>query len=1078
MARIIDVMGADTNVGEERMVQVLAEFLDDHHIAYRNRTIYGRELDVFVVIPDVGLLVIEVKGWKESTVNQVLDGHRISINTESGIREEAPRRQAKGYRNALENYLRHELGKYPLVFAMVAYPFISRDFYLEKGMDRVSEEAFTFLQDDLVSGELFRVKLQAAKVLTQRWSRAALTDALLLQVRSLFEVDVVDPTPVVKPEDQPKPLHASSWLVPIYSKLCYIADNDPNGVAQIDQLVELYKQGTKVFLITPQSALLNYAAQMVGQAFAEKHLRSENGALTVSLHTAAAPPEVRLDADGFRCFNFQASRVRDSQTVNGTASFALENGAGLTRDVRLKLVALHAVSSFNLHQYEVEHADAEKGVLVRAGAGTGKTHVMISRILFLCYADGITGTTIRKRINMITFTNDAADNMKKRLKSTLKQYYLLTGQAEFLDLVAQVDSMRISTIHAFARSIIEQLGTEVGLGRDFSITSAEAMWQETLAEVLEVYLGDKVAADRDYLSKLDMPVWELRDHLSNFADQLNNKSADIAKLKPEHFGQPGEGTTSELFHELVRDVLPQAEATYKDELVCGNKLHLQTIMSSLSQVVQDSAQRLLERKEAANQYLFVDEFQDTDDVQIDALLRLSAIMDYGLFVVGDIKQCIYRFRGAEEKAFDKLGIEQNPDNWLCFELTKNYRTDKHLLAVYQESFEAWGRQDLLTYDRGRDELTSDIDLNGAEVPAIYYRRIRIDSKDDVLPRLLEEVRSEELRLRSLLEQGHRLNPNERTIAILVRENWQAEQVRKAGKDHGYPNIKTHTGGDLYQSAPALDLLTLAQTLLNNRQPANLYALLTSNFFQLPVRKQALYDARHRVRDTNTAAERQSSLLIKAIDDRLAELGLEGWSWQGMLQRLRQEPILQVLRQLYGKLKPWSRYSQDKSAQRFYRMNLDLVFERIIESVNIDSLTINRLAAWLQAAVSTQRAEDCRWPDMEDDEITIACYTVHKSKGLEYGSVLLPYCGFPIGRAKPNKLDVTYTGGQVGYRLKLYGRALLANDQYDQAQEAEDRIREETRVLYVAMTRAIRAFTWIELANKATASWQTLLGGER
>ena len=47
--------------------------------------------------------------------------------------------------------------------------------------------------------------------------------------------------------------------------------------------------------------------------------------------------------------------------------------------------------------------------------------------------------------------------------------------------------------------------------------------------------------------------------------------------------------------------------------------------------------------------MFIDEFQDTDDVQIEALLQICDLLDYKMFVVGDIKQCIYRFRGAEEK---------------------------------------------------------------------------------------------------------------------------------------------------------------------------------------------------------------------------------------------------------------------------------------------------------------------------------------------------------------------------------------------------------------------------------------------
>ena len=96
----------------------------------------------------------------------------------------------------------------------------------------------------------------------------------------------------------------------------------------------------------------------------------------------------------------------------------------------------------------------------------------------------------------------------------------------------------------------------------------------------------------------------------------------------------------------------------------------------------ESRIRELKKDKHAQQFMFVDEFQDTDDSQIESLLRISQVLDYKLFLVGDIKQCIYRFRGAKEKAFDQLGIAENPDKWLEFSLQRNYRTDKHKFSCH------------------------------------------------------------------------------------------------------------------------------------------------------------------------------------------------------------------------------------------------------------------------------------------------------------------------------------------------------------------------------------------------------------
>lgn len=84
-------------------------------------------------------------------------------------------------------------------------------------------------------------------------------------------------------------------------------------------------------------------------------------------------------------------------------------------------------------------------------------------------------------------------------------------------------------------------------------------------------------------------------------------------------------------------------------------------------------------------YLFIDEFQDTDDVQIDSFLKLqNVIKDTKLFVVGDLKQSIYRFRGATISAFDLIRTDK--EKWKEFSLTINYRTDKRLLNKFDAVF--------------------------------------------------------------------------------------------------------------------------------------------------------------------------------------------------------------------------------------------------------------------------------------------------------------------------------------------------------------------------------------------------------
>ena len=114
---------------------------------------------------------------------------------------------------------------------------------------------------------------------------------------------------------------------------------------------------------------------------------------------------------------------------------------------------------FNFEQYEVEHASTEKNIVIRAGAGTGKTYTMISRIGFICYTQSVPLRKMADRIVMITFTNEAADQMEEKLKIYFRNCYLLTSNPDYLEMISRIDHMQISTIHSYAKNLIAQMGT-------------------------------------------------------------------------------------------------------------------------------------------------------------------------------------------------------------------------------------------------------------------------------------------------------------------------------------------------------------------------------------------------------------------------------------------------------------------------------------------------------------------------------------------------------------------------------------------------------------------------------------------
>ena len=211
-------------------------------------------------------------------------------------------------------------------------------------------------------------------------------------------------------------------------------------------------------------------------------------------------------------------------------------------------------------------------------------------------------------------------------------------------------------------------------------------------------------------------------------------------------------------------------------------------------------------------YLFIDEFQDTDDVQIEIFQKLqkSINAECKLFVVGDLKQSIYRFRGAKLNAFQKLQNGKEKE-WSHRRLNRNYRTDQRLLSLFDEIF--------------AEMVLVELPCHGKE-------------NEKILELLNETILSEVTKLKELMKNKS-LSKEERTIAILVRSNWQVENVVKAAAKKNI-NVETSTGGDLFQLPSTLDLYKLVLAISHNTSPVYLVNFIESNYTDLKLDYQKLH----------------------------------------------------------------------------------------------------------------------------------------------------------------------------------------------------------------------------------------------
>lgn len=991
--------GNSDNFGENFFITKAVEYLDDTSIIYWNRQVFGREFDICILMPEKGILVVELKGWCEENILRVENSDSVVILTSDGEVSASPQKQVRGYRFAIERLIRQNLGKFPLVYQMVSLPQVSKDFFRSHRLDVVMEEKFTILKEDLADNTSFFNKLDQALREVSYWNRDPFDRKTMLEVRNLFETDIkLDE----EGKFEIKKELASSYHQHDYSRFYYFSQADQLTGNTISDMTAQYLCGCKLYCVFSKRSQMIAVLKALDTALTQRGLVRNRDNIEIAFDEQKNHTPL-TDSVGNAFMGFHCSMsVLGVPFDENTKSFAIRNGKYSSTQERI-LKRLSEQSQFNFEQYQVEHAAPEKNIVIRAGAGTGKTYTMIARIGFICYTQNVPLQKMADRIVMITFTNEAADQMEEKLKTYFRNCYLITSNPDYLDMISQIDHMQINTIHSYAKDLIAQMGTSFGYGIDLGITSSEFYRRKKISDLLDDFIHHKeIEYGKNYTDKLGMPIYAIRDSILDFIGNLHNKSVNIGAIEPQDFGTLLNDESHGELHELLASVIPAVEREYFEELLENNKVHLSAMMSVLNRFINDpnseSRIRALKKDKHAQQFMFVDEFQDTDDSQIESLLRLAQILDCKLFLVGDIKQCIYRFRGAKEKAFDQLGITENPDQWLEFSLRRNYRTDKYLLDIFDRSFTKWGELDggLLTYDASKDKLIGTRDYNGNYLDSknCFYRCLPAASEELRIPVLVEEIKRIQKRIQYEESHGMKLSAKEKSIAILVRENWQADMIRTDCARLGL-SVHTNTGGDLYMSQPAIDMLILANALVHFDEADYLYNLITSNFFNLDIPKSNLYEIRMKIRTggwrSKADEKEQVNYLINFMNLMLANTVDKNNKWEYIVASLRTQPVLQAIRKVYSTLEPWKHFSNDPWKQHYYQLNVDLLFEQIINACNIDRLTINTLQEHLYNSIVSQVSVDSRTPAQGKDEASIQCITVHKSKGLEYGHVIMPFC---------------------------------------------------------------------------------------
>jgi len=693
---------------------------------------------------------------------------------------------------------------------------------------------------------------------------------------------------------------------------------------------------------------------------------------------------------------------------------------------------------FNFDQYIVEHADPKEHIAINAGAGSGKTTTLIARIMYLLDMDKVQSL---ERIAMITFTNEAANNMEKALARELVGRLRTTGDQKYIKHLNDLRRMDIMTIPAFAKTILSQFGQHIGIGTGFRVSAMTLVRRKIIDEQIDNVL-------KEY--GIDNPfegMWyhEARSFLEMLWDKFEQKGIVAEDLRKK----VGDMEDPELADAFV-EIIARADEALHEEKVKNDTLGISDLTRYLKKIEGSGAP--LDELADRYQYLFVDEFQDTDITQIQFITSIIRATDICLTVVGDVKQGIYRFRGADSSAFTVLNAAMRNKGLIgctTYRLSENFRSSRPLVEGMERHFSIW-RSDPLELLPNDEPMLS--------------RRESICEGGLVLEEgtiNADEIRERYEELGRTSDGGvDRETQPKRTLAILVRKNDEArtvgEMLRNDGSIH---NFEVRMDGTLFDSLAARDLHILINSWIFPELRESLYALAATAFAESD-------DIQNFDRETKNVHRRgwnrfETYITARPTNFRVSE------KWESSLSLLRENPLLPVIDAFLDASGYQENLRQDGMTDidvLQYEMNIQKIMMLIHENFSDGPLDILALHDWLSIQISTNKEEDeAEIDDNRFDGDIVRVLTVHRSKGLEFETVMIP---FTTGRFLRNveyiKRDaIVYVdaAGHPEYGWKFIDEKSgfeLVTEHYGRLKNDEDdeQVREETRLLYVAMTRAV------------------------
>ena len=400
--------------------------------------------------------------------------------------------------------------------------------------------------------------------------------------------------------------------------------------------------------------------------------------------------------------------------------------------------------------------------------------------------------------------------------------------------------------------------------------------------------------------------------------------------------------------------------------------------------------------------IMVDEFQDTNDAQF-SLIRL--ISNNNLFIVGDVKQSIYRFRKAKPAIMKSL---KDDDTFIKIHIQNNYRSNTNIVNFNNELFNKI--MNIYREDVDETDMQITLDLQAENNEEIEFKIINSDG---------DLAKSKAKLLANTIYELHEKGKAFKNIAVLVRTHDQKRLIKEALKAYNIPFFLTDNEG--YFSSLSIDILiSYFKLLLNKKDKFSIVSVLSSPLYNLS--DKDLYMLRN---------------------DYFAYEDFKN-DYYYLLKLSKQNKVDEIINYI---LTINDFYFEHLNTQE--KANIDYLLN------NLDNYKIYNVADFINYIESTEDYQSENASTVSEDANVVKVMTIHNSKGLEFDNVILYSTHQNLFNESKESvciddnwgLGINYIKSPIGYTIStIKKKAYLAKENIEDILEFQ-------RLLYVALTRA-------------------------